>query len=143
MGCLFLFTVSDKTGLILSALLPNREKDALRNVLDQAFLFCTKYGFLIHSLDVDIEFKCVKDEIEPNVNLYDKNSHVHPVERAMRTVKERTRCSIQDTPFSCLLSPYRFSRSYCKLKLLTIKRFPSEDRHLQTHQPHHHSLGRP
>ena len=80
--------VSENIGLFSSALLPNREKETLQQFLNQVFLFYKKYGFSIDCLDVDLEFKCVKDDLQPNVNLYDKNSHVHPAERAIRTVKE-------------------------------------------------------
>ena len=58
----FLLTASESIGLISSALLPNREKDALRKFLDQVFLFCTKHGFLIDCLEFDLEFKCLEDE---------------------------------------------------------------------------------
>ena len=57
--------------------------------LEKVFLFYENNGFEIQQLDADLEFRCIQDEVMTLVSLHDKNLHVHPVERAIRTVKER------------------------------------------------------
>ena len=88
----FLLITPKNVGVMSSALLTNEKRKT----------FHQKNAFEIQQLDVDLEFRWNKDEVMTLVNLHDKNLHVHPAERAISSVKERIRCSIQGLSFNCL-----------------------------------------
>jgi hypothetical protein len=57
-------------------------------------------GFNVIRLEADQEFKCITEDVLPiNLNVADADDHVHEVERSIRTIKERTRCTVQGLPF--------------------------------------------
>jgi hypothetical protein len=57
-------------------------------------------GFNITRVEADQEFVCITNNILPiQLNAAVTDDHVHEVERSIRTVKERTRCTIQGLPF--------------------------------------------
>jgi hypothetical protein len=44
----------------------------------------------------DQEFKCIAEDVLPsNLNVANADDHVHEVERVIRTIKERKRCTVQ------------------------------------------------
>jgi hypothetical protein len=60
----------------------------------------TKRGFRVVGINADKEFECIKEEMFPiQVNIVDKDNHVAEVERSIRVVKERVRCTIAGLPF--------------------------------------------
>ena len=62
-------------------------------------LYETK-GYNITPVHGDHEFKCIREEIRPtNLNICSKDDHVGEVERSIRTIKERVRCTIHSLPF--------------------------------------------
>jgi hypothetical protein len=57
-------------------------------------------GFNVTRLEADQEFKCITNGVLPTIlNVADADDHVHEVERSIRTIKERTRCTVQGLPF--------------------------------------------
>jgi hypothetical protein len=57
-------------------------------------------GFNISRIKADQEFSCITNDILPiPLNVADEDDHVHEVERSIRTIKERTRCTVQGLPF--------------------------------------------
>ena len=65
-----------------------------------AITIYTTNGFNIKNINADLEFNCLKPHLPVPMNIIDKDSHVHPAERSIRTVKERARCTVQSLPFS-------------------------------------------
>jgi hypothetical protein len=56
-------------------------------------------GFNITRVEADQEFVCITNNILPiQLNAAVTDDHVHEVEWSIRTVKERTRCTIQGLP---------------------------------------------
>jgi hypothetical protein len=52
-------------------------------------------GFNITRLEADQEFACIANDVLPiDLNVADADVHVHKVERSIRTIKERTRCTV-------------------------------------------------
>jgi hypothetical protein len=57
-------------------------------------------GFNISRIEADGEFNCISNDILPlPLIIADADDHVHEVERSTRTIKERTRCTVQGLPF--------------------------------------------
>jgi hypothetical protein len=57
-------------------------------------------GFNVTRLEADQEFKCITNGVIPTIlNVADVDDHVHEVERSIRTIKERTRYTVQGLPF--------------------------------------------
>jgi hypothetical protein len=57
-------------------------------------------GFNVARLEADQELKCITNGVLPTIlNVADADDHVHEVERSIRTIKERTRCTVQGLPF--------------------------------------------
>jgi hypothetical protein len=62
-----------------------------------------KRGFRIQLIIGDSEFECTRraiaTDIKSELNICGEDEHVPKIERCIRTVKERTRCTYNVTPF--------------------------------------------
>ena len=57
-------------------------------------------GFIVKHIHADNEFECIKNEFNGvSVNVCGENEHVPEVERSIRTMKERVRCSTHALPY--------------------------------------------
>ena len=57
-------------------------------------------GLTIVNVHADNEFECCRAELRPIIlNIAGAGMHVGEVERSIRTIKERVRCTIHDLPF--------------------------------------------
>jgi hypothetical protein len=57
-------------------------------------------GFKVVAINCDQEFKCIQEEMHPiRLQVVDKDNHVPEVERSIRVVKKRIRCTIAGMPF--------------------------------------------
>ena len=55
---------------------------------------------LVNNIHADNEFECCRDELSPIVlDIAGAGMHVGEVERSIRTVKERVRCTTHNLPF--------------------------------------------
>ena len=80
--------ISENIGLRTGALLLDREMNSLKKSLLSAMNMHTTNDFNIKTIDADLEFKYSQEYLLELINLIDKDSHLHLVERSMRTVKE-------------------------------------------------------
>ena len=86
----FLHTISQHVKLRTSEYVEKREKRNLTQGINNVAHAHRSNGFSIKHAVADLEFKCVKEDLSPiAVNIVDANDHVHPIERSIRTVKER------------------------------------------------------
>jgi hypothetical protein len=96
----YFHTISQWIKLCTVAPIPNRYK---RTVLLEAKAVINKYkarGFTISRIEAGQEFMCITNDILPiNLNAAAADDHVAEVERSIRTVKERTRCTVQGMPY--------------------------------------------
>ena len=57
-------------------------------------------GFEVTRVEAEQDFKCIENDILPvPMNITDADDHVSQVERSIRTIKERMRCTLQGMPF--------------------------------------------
>ena len=57
-------------------------------------------GLTVTNIHADNEFECCRTELRPIIlNIAGTGMHVGEVERSIRTIKERVRCSIHGLPF--------------------------------------------
>ena len=97
----FFHTISQWIQFQTVARIRNRTKQTLLMELKAVMQMYHARGFVISRVDGDNEFQCITNDILPVVmNIADADDHVHEVERSIRTVKERTRCTVQGLPFS-------------------------------------------
>ena len=95
-------SMSENIGLRTSDVMPDREDPTILRFTKSIINTHHKQGFEVKTIDVDLEFDSLKEKLSIPVNVVDKNTHVHAVERSIRTIKERIRCTIQSLPFSCI-----------------------------------------
>jgi hypothetical protein len=96
----FFHTISQWIKFRTVAPITNRNK---RTLLMEAKAVINLYetrGFTISRIEADHEFNCITNDMLPvAMNIADANDHVHEVKRSIRTIKERTRCTVQGLPF--------------------------------------------
>jgi Zn-finger domain-containing protein len=88
---------------ITAKVLDNRKEATLVKALKQIYGIYRKRGFRIQLIIGDSEFECTRGaiaaDIQSNLNICGEDEHVPEIERCIRTVKERTRCTYNVTPF--------------------------------------------
>jgi hypothetical protein len=83
-------------------------------------------GFNISRVEADREFFCITNDILPTtLNVADADDHVHEVERSIRTVKERTRCTVQGLPFKRI--PKAMMRAAIEGAHKALNQFPANN----------------
>jgi hypothetical protein len=86
----------------------------------------TARGFNVTRLEADREFNCIVNDVLPHdMNIADADDHVHEVERSIRTVKERVRCTIQGLPFRRV--PKIMIRAIVEGAHKSLNQFPVKD----------------
>ena len=108
------------------ALVANRMKPTLVKELKAILNLYDAKEYDITAIHADQGFKCVREEVRPNeLNACATDDHVHGVERSIRTVKERCRCTIAGLRFK------RIPRVMCKQvvekAVKNLNQFPSRD----------------
>ena len=99
----FLLTTSSKLHFLTVQTNENRTKSAIIKGIQKVINTYTKRGFNISDLHGDNEFDMddLKDAIKPaSTHIYAPEEHVAPIERAVRTVKERCRAMCHSLPYT-------------------------------------------
>ena len=122
----FLHTISEYVKLCTSVFMNNRKEGTFIEKLKAAIDVCETNGFKAENIDADLEFKCVDTQFDAKFNIIDTDSHVHPIERSNRTIKERIRCLIQGLPFRCL--PLGMVKALPIFIVRNLNRFPIASR---------------
>jgi hypothetical protein len=83
--------------------LPSRTHDDIHKALQHVFGVYHKRGFQVRKIRGDPEFDMLRDTLASqdgiDLECCNEDEHIPEIERYIRTVKERTRCSIADVPF--------------------------------------------
>jgi hypothetical protein len=99
----FFMSISRNICFITAEVLDNRRQATLIKALQRIHRIYSKRGFRITLVLGDSEFECTRGAIATNLqsdlNICGEDEHVPDIERCIRTVKERTRCTYNMLPF--------------------------------------------
>ena len=96
----YFHTISQWIKFCTVALINNRSKKTLLMEARAVIQMYESLGFTISRVKADSEFTCIQHNLLPiTVNIASAKDHVHKVKRSIRTIKERTRCTVQGLPF--------------------------------------------
>jgi hypothetical protein len=141
-GSPFFHTISQSIKFRTVAPIANRTK---RTLLMEAKAVINLYetrGFEISRIEADREFACIANDLLPiPINIADADDHVHEVERSIRTVKERTRCTVQGLPFRRI--PKAMMRAAVEGAHKSLNQFPARDGASEVMSPLTIMTGRP
>jgi hypothetical protein len=122
-GSPFFHTISQHVKFRTVAPIANRTKRTLLMEVKAVINLYETRGFNITRIEGDREFNCIVNDILPiTLNVADADDHVHEVERSIRTIKERTRCTIQGLPFRRI--PKLMMRAAVEGAHKTLNQFP-------------------
>jgi uncharacterized protein (UPF0332 family) len=102
----FLVTISKHIKFGTVEVLPNRSNKTLLAGLKNVFRLYRQRGFQVTVVEADPEFAPMKDAIagddglRAHLNCCSEDEHVPPIERRIRTIKERVRCIVNTVPFT-------------------------------------------
>lgn len=138
----FLHTISRAICFRTVAAVPDRTKktivDGIRSVVHRY----TTRGFNVTYVHADLEFMCVQEEILPAVlRPVAVDAHVPEVERSIRTIKERQRCTVHGLPFKRI--PTILGRAIISNAVRNLNSFPAEMGVSDTLSPSTIMTGRP
>jgi hypothetical protein len=122
-GMCFLHSISRTIAFRTLSHVTSRGK---RTILDEFRRILRLYqprGFRVRDVHADNEFECIRDDIRPiELDIVPADSHVGEVERSVRTLKERTRCTVHGLPYKRL--PKLMVREILKKELACLNMFP-------------------
>jgi hypothetical protein len=99
----FFMSISRDTHFITAEAIPNRQEKTLMTCLKQVHSAYLQRGFRVTHVHGDLEFEClhgaIATDMRATLNTASEDEHVPEVERCIRTIKERTRCTYQSTGF--------------------------------------------
>jgi hypothetical protein len=99
----FFMSISCNIRFITPEVLDNRKQPTLTKALQRIHGIYSKQGFRITLILGDSEFECtpgaIATDLHSELNICGEDEHVPDIERCIRTVKERTRCTYNMTPF--------------------------------------------
>ena len=105
-GVQFLTTISTKFNYRTVEALPYvnkkgaKKEDILAGINKVVNLY-QSHGLIVQQINGDNEFECIRESIQPILlNITAADEHVSPVERSIRSIKDRTRCQIQSLPYT-------------------------------------------
>jgi hypothetical protein len=83
-----------------------------------------KRGFNVFDINADKEFECIRTDLLPiRLHIVDKDSHAPEVERSIRIVKERVRCTIAGLPFKRI--PRIMIRGLAQFAITSLNQLPA------------------
>jgi hypothetical protein len=83
-------------------------------------------GFLINRIEGDQEFSSIAlDMLPATLNIADADDHVPQAERSIRTIKDRTRCTVQGLPFQKF--PRILTKAIVEAANRSLNQFPEKD----------------
>ena len=88
--------------------------------------FYNSRNYVITDVHADHEFQCLREEIRPiDLDVCAPDDHVYEVERSIRTVKERVRCTMHSFPFKRI--PRVMVRAVVEKAVKNLNQFPAKD----------------
>ncbi len=138
-GLPFLVTSSRGISLVTIEYLKSRTAKRLVHTLERVFRIYGTAGFIMQTAIMDMEFKKLKDKLlNVILNTTAAQEHVGEIERKIRVVKERARCTTS-------VLPYNIRPKIMIIELMHFLRYvdellPGKIRHLQKMEPQRDSL---
>jgi hypothetical protein len=133
----FFLSISRKIRFITVEVLNNRKQASLIKALRPIYGIYRKQGFRISNILGDSEFECtrgaVATDLRSELNICGEDEHVPDIERCIRTLKERTRCTYNVTPFDHF--PPRMIIEMVFLSVFWVNAFPHKFGVSQTLSP--------
>lgn len=122
----FFTTISRKINFRTVASIPSRSKAILLRETRVVKTLYETQGFNVPDIHADKEFACITlDMLPTRLNIVDADDHVHEVERSIRTIKERIRCTIHGLPFRRI--PKTLVRAITENSVKMLNQFPSRN----------------
>ena len=108
------------------ASISSRDKAVLLNELESILNFYEAKDYVITDVHADHEFQYIREDIIPiELDVCAPDDHVHEVERSIRTVKERVRCTSHSFPFKRI--PRVMVRAIVEKAVRDLNQFPAKD----------------
>ena len=108
------------------ALVANRKKTTLVPEINTVLNLYKKKEYNITAVYTYHEFKCVRDNVRPvGLIIYTKDGNVPEVERSIRTVKERVRCTMASPRFNRIQKT--MYRAVVEKEVRDLNRFSARD----------------
>jgi hypothetical protein len=99
----FFLSISQNICFITAAVLPNCQAASLIKALKDINGVYWQRGFRITVILGDSDFECTRSsaagDLHSDLNICEEEEHVPDIERCIRTIKERTRCTYTMAPF--------------------------------------------
>ena len=127
-GIPFLVTISRNLKFGTIEALPNRRSKSILAALKSMIGVYKQGGFRVRYVLMDNEFQCLEGELRAMgvmLNCVARDEHVPEIERYIRTVKERMRCTYNTVPFQRL--PARLVIELGKQSVFWLNAFPAQD----------------
>ena len=138
----FLHTIARKLKFRTVSAVPDRSQPT---ILKELLATCSLYhgrGFQVTDLHADGEFECVTHDLHPvRTRIAPADAHVGEVERSIRVIKERVRCTVQGLPYRRL--PSLMVRALVEDACTNLNAFPLEGGVHPTMSPREIVSGRP
>jgi hypothetical protein len=122
----FFLSISKNIRFITAEVLNNCTLNSLVKALKRIYGIYRKRGFRITNILGDGEFECTRGtiatDLRSELNICGKDEHVPDIERCIRTIKERTRCTYNSTTIEHY--PSRMIIKMVFLSVFGINAFP-------------------
>jgi hypothetical protein len=119
-----------------------RGKKEMERGIDKVVSQFTQRGFKIVAFNGDNEFETLREHLSPTpLNIVARGEHVGAIERSVRTIKERVRCSCQSLPYKKITK--LMTRSIVESSVTWLNAFPAKEGASKTMSPSAIVLGSP
>jgi hypothetical protein len=125
-GLPFFLTMSRQIRFLTVQYVPHRTAGELANVIKQVLKLYHRAGFTPVAALMDGEFDKVKDKLvgDIEVNTTSANEHVGEIERKIKHVKERCRCTTADLPYEVL--PNKMIKALVITNIMFLNTYPDK-----------------
>ena len=138
----FLHTKTTKIKFLSIQTCRTKGKKELNKGLDVVLKKYKDRGFSIENINGDNEFEQIRDHVAPiNVNIVGRREHVGVIERSIRVVMERVRCTYNGVPYKCI--PKIMTQAIIEDTVNWLNAFPHRDGISETISPAGLVQGRP
>jgi hypothetical protein len=141
-GTAYIHTITEYIKFRTVANIPNRLANTLQTEIRAVLDLYHARGFLINRIEGDQEFSSIAlDMLPTTLNIADADDHVPQAERSIRTIKDRTRCTVQGLPFQKF--PRILTKAIVEVANRSLNQFPAKDIASSTMSPLTILTGRP
>ena len=141
-GAPYLHTKSTVVKFLSVQYCTGRGRKEMERGIDKVTSKFTQRGFDITAFNGDNEFEKLREHVSPTpLNIVGRGEHVGTIERSVRTIKERVRCSCQGIPYKRITK--LMTRSIVESSVTWLNAFPAKEGVSKTMSPSAIVLGSP